>query len=150
MSGLILEERILLIAKMGRMRSDFQCPLSGREFVKPFSGCWSSPVYGLLLGAVSGRMCQVIPQNKKEGNQVMKTKASELCATCRSLRSPGGILVEDMCNAGQSNGKLAHMDDDQFNAALYSVLYDGMDGCSMARCCQLVRSRIPSHMGGGR
>jgi len=41
-----LEERILLIVKMGRMRSDFQCPLSGREFVKPLPVCFPARCRG--------------------------------------------------------------------------------------------------------
>ena len=70
----------------------------------------------------------------------MKTKASELCASCRNLRTSGGNRLEDVINAMHNNDNLKHYSDSECNAMILSVLHDHPDQHCTA-CYGLVLSR---------
>ena len=82
----------------------------------------------------------------------MGVRKEELCSSCRNLRfgntgSTVGVIL-DLYNAGDA--RLTRLGENEFLSAVYSVLYDAMDSCFAAQCCQLVRGRLPAHMSGGR
>jgi hypothetical protein len=70
----------------------------------------------------------------------MKTRASELCASCRDLRTPSGMRLGDFIDAAHNNEQLKNMDDNKFNAAILSVLHDYPDQ-HCTKCYGLVLSR---------
>ena len=54
----------------------------------------------------------------------MKTKANELCFSCRNLQTPGGRQLGDLIDIMHANpDKFQNMSDRDFNAAILSVLH---------------------------
>ncbi len=70
----------------------------------------------------------------------MRTKSSELCASCLNLRSSSGTRLGDLIEASHTNEQLKNMSDRNVNAAILAVLHDNPDQhCST--CYGLILSR---------
>ena len=77
----------------------------------------------------------------------MRTRASELCYSCRNLSAGHGRTLEEIMSAANN---LMNQSDDEFNSMIIAVMHDHLNyindyGCS---CWELVMGRIPPWMKG--
>ena len=78
----------------------------------------------------------------------MKTKASELCSSCRKLDFGNGMPIGQAIDVMLGNDQIKSMSDDDFNAAVFSALYEHRDSRHCTQCWQLLLDRLPAHMKG--
>ena len=84
----------------------------------------------------------------KQKKSSLKTKSSELCPSCRNLDWGHGVPIGQMLDAMHKNEQCNNMNDDDFNAAIFSALYQHRDEEHCTMCWQLLLDRLPSHMKG--
>jgi hypothetical protein len=72
----------------------------------------------------------------------MRTKASELCMTCRKIPWGNGRSMEQMLNLMESDPRYAFNTDDDINLMIFSTLNQYSNIWHCTDCWQLVMDRI--------
>jgi len=79
----------------------------------------------------------------------VKTKAYELCSSCRDIPWGNGMTIEEMLNVLDTDDRFKdRYSDDEHNVAVFTALYQYRDVEHCTRCWQLILDRLPSHMKG--
>ena len=71
----------------------------------------------------------------------MKTKADELCPTCRKIPFGNGFTLEEAINFMHSDDRLKNVSDDEFNASILATLFQYKDVWHCRECWQLLLDR---------
>jgi hypothetical protein len=83
----------------------------------------------------------VLDENAVEKN--IKIKADELCPKCHGLPLNNGSTFGEMLNVFHNDDRFKNMDDNKFNAAIFSTLFKYKDVWHCTMCWQKILDRLP-------